>query len=152
MDEEILYADPLGAKAEVVTEKYLLFVSDGLLFGTKAEYVVEIITNHIITPLPLVPSYIRGIINLRGQVLPIVDMRLLLGRMPAESSCIIILNIEDTLVGILVDTVQKMIDVDRKTILSAPPQHAQDMVTGMCSLGDGQTMLVFDCPQILTRS
>ena len=49
------------------TVKYLLFCSDNLLFGVSADYVVEIITNHAITKLPLVPNYIRGIINLRGQ-------------------------------------------------------------------------------------
>ena len=60
--------------------KYLLFCSDNLLFGVSADYVVEIITNHAITKLPLVPNYIRGIINLRGQIIPIVDIRLLLGQ------------------------------------------------------------------------
>ena len=68
-----------SAPLDSQTEKYLLFLSDQLLFGVKAEYVVEIITNHTITLLPLVPSYILGIINLRGQIIPIVDMRILLG-------------------------------------------------------------------------
>ena len=58
-----------SAPLDSQTEKYLLFLSDQLLFGVKAEYVVEIITNHTITLLPLVPSYILGIINLRGQII-----------------------------------------------------------------------------------
>ena len=120
------------------TVKYLLFCSDNLLFGVSADYVVEIITNHAITKLPLVPNYIRGIINLRGQ--------------PSQSdNCIIILNIEDTLVGILVDTVQKMIDVDTALILPSPSQDTRNLVSGMCSLSEEQTMLVFDCPQILNQ-
>ena len=159
MEEEIMFTiDQSGDTvigsdfAEADTEKYLLFLADSLLFGAKAEYVVEIITNHTITPLPLVPSYIRGIINLRGQILPIVDIRLLLGRNSTDDSCIIILNIEGTTVGILVDTVQKMMDIEKSAILPAPAQNTQDMVSGMCSLEDGQTMLVFDCPQILTHT
>lgn len=127
-------------------------MSDQLLFGVKAEYVVEIITNHTITLLPLVPSYILGIINLRGQIIPIVDMRILLGCPAQQDTCIIILNINDTMVGILVDTVQKMMDIEKSAILPAPAQNTQDMVSGMCSLEDGQTMLVFDCPQILTHT
>ena len=120
------------------TVKYLLFCSDNLLFGVSADYVVEIITNHAITKLPLVPNYIRGIINLLGQ--------------PSQSdNCIIILNIEDTLVGILVDTVQKMIDVDTALILPSPSQDTRNLVSGMCSLSEEQTMLVFDCPQILNQ-
>ncbi len=103
-------------------------------------------------PAPLVPSYILGIINLRGQIIPIVDMRILLGCPAQQDTCIIILNINDTMVGILVDTVQKMMDIEKSAILPAPAQNTQDMVSGMCSLEDGQTMLVFDCPQILTHT
>ena len=141
-----------SAPLDSQTEKYLLFLSDQLLFGVKAEYVVEIITNHTITLLPLVPSYILGIINLRGQIIPIVDMRILLGCPAQQDTCIIILNINDTMVGILVDTVQKMMDIEKSAILPAPAQNTRDMVSGMCSLEDGQTMLVFDCPQILTHT
>ena len=141
-----------SAPLDSQTEKYLLFLSDQLLFGVKAEYVVEIITNHTITLLPLVPSYILGSINLRGQIIPIVDMRILLGCPAQQDPCIIILNINDTMVGILVDTVQKMMDIEKSAILPAPAQNTQDMVSRMCSLEDGQTMLVFDCPQILTHT
>ena len=104
------------------TVKYLLFCSDNLLFGVSADYVVEIITNHAITKLP-----------------------------SQSDKCIIILNIEDTLVGILVDTVQKMIDVDTALILPSPSQDTRNLVSGMCSLSEEQTMLVFDCPQILNQ-
>ena len=133
-------------------EKYLLFVSDGLLFGAAASYIVEIITNHPITSLPLVPSYVRGIINLRGQIIPIVDIRRLLGQEPASQDCIIILNINDTMLGVLVDTVQKMIDIHSKSILPSPHKDHDGLVSGMCSLAEGQTMLVFDCTQLLHQS
>lgn len=134
------------------TQKYLLFVSDTLLFGVMADYVVEIITHHAITALPLVPSYVRGIINLRGQIIPIVDIRRLLGQEPAEGDCMIILNISDTLVGILVDTVQRMLDIATDTILPSPSKDCQNLVSSMCSLPDGSTMLVFDCQQLLHTS
>lgn len=131
--------------------KFLLFTSDTLLFGAAVEHVVEIITNHTVTQLPLTPAYVHGIINLRGQIIPIVDMRSLLGQMPQDGECIIILNIEDVLVGILVDTVQKMIDVDEKTILPSPQREEHNMVCGMCSLPEGQTMLVFDALKLLQQ-
>ena len=54
-------------------------------------------------------------------------------------------------VGILVDTVQKMIDVDTALILPSPSQDTRNLVSGMCSLSEEQTMLVFDCPQILNQ-
>ena len=82
---------------------------------------------------------------------PIVDIRLLLGQPSQSDNCIIILNIEDTLVGILVDTVQKMIDVDISADSASPSQDTRNLVSGMCSLSEEQTMLVFDCPQILNQ-
>lgn len=134
------------------TEKYLLFQSDGLLFGVPAEAVVEIITGHTVTKLPLVPGYISGIINLRGQILPIVDIRRLLGGEACQSNCMMILQAEDTQVGILVDQVQKMVDLDVSTLLPVPPRRSNELVCGMCSLEDGQTMLAFDCARLLEHA
>ena len=134
------------------TEKYLLFQSDGLLFGVPAEAVVEIITGHTVTKLPLVPGYISGIINLRGQILPIVDIRRLLGGEACQSNCMMILQAEDTQVGILVDQVQKMVDLDVSTLLPVPPRRSNELVCGMCSLEDGQTMLAFDCVRLLEHA
>lgn len=139
------------AQPETQLEKYLQFLSDGLLFGVSYKYVVEIITNHAVTHLPLVPEYVHGIINLRGQIIPIVDIRILLGHPKQENRCIIILNIDGTLVGVLVDSVIKMLDVDTDSIHPAPPQNHRNFVTGMYSLSDGQTMLIFNCLQILNE-
>ena len=151
LEDALIDSNSLSSPAEPSTEKYMLFLSDGLLFGVKAEYVVEIITNHTITPLPLVPDYIFGIINLRGQIIPIVDTRILLRCDGEDNQCIIILNIEGTLVGILIDSVMKMVDVDKESLRQDLAQKAQNLVSGMCSLPDGQTMLVFDCAQILNQ-
>ena len=158
MEQDLFYTEPVEEELEEEvsaddrTAKYLLFCSDDLLFGVTADYVVEIITNHTITPLPLVPGYIRGIINLRGQIIPIVDVHMLLGQPSSGDNCIIILNINDNMVGILVDTVQRMIDVEKDTLLPAPRQDIQHLVSGMCSLPDGQTMLVFDCLRLLEQA
>ncbi len=137
---------------EVQTEKYLLFQSSGLLFGVPASQVVEIITNHVITWVPLLPNHVRGVINLRGQILPILDIRRLLSQEEQDNTCIIILQADDEQVGILVDQVEKMVDVDISAILPAPPRSAQKLVGGMCSLDDSQTMMVFDCARLLAHA
>lgn len=157
MQEEILFQVNLPEQSAdnaqaVQTEKYLLFLSDGLLFGVPAAEVVEIITGHTVTRLPLVPSYIEGIINLRGQIIPIVDIRRLLGQEEYESNCMMILQSNDTQVGILVDQVQMMVDIDTSALLPVPPQSSKELVCGMCSLEDGQTMLAFDCARLLEHS
>ena len=157
MQEDVLFQTdqpdvPEEAAPASQSEKYLLFLSDGLLFGVPAEAVVEIITGHAITKLPLVPSYIRGIINLRGQILPIVDIRRLLDQEECQSDCMMILQSDGTQVGILVDRVQKMVNIDTSTLLPVPPQSSRDLVCGMCSLEDGQTMLAFDCTRLMEHS
>ena len=64
----------LDGSAHVPTERFLTFTSDGLSIGVSTNYVIEIITDHSITMLPLVPDYVKGVINLRGQIIPIIDI------------------------------------------------------------------------------
>lgn len=130
---------------EVQTDKYLIFASDDLLYGIDADQVVEIITNHTITYLPRVPGYVRGIINLRGQLIPILDIRMRLGKMPGDKYCVVVVNVDGDQIGILVDGVEKMVDVPKEDILPMPTQNSEKMISGMCSLVDGGTMLVLDC-------
>ena len=135
--------------AESQSDKYLICVSDSLLYGIDAEQVVEIITDHTITYLPRVPHYVRGIINLRGQLIPIIDMRLRLGKMPEDEHCIMVVNVENNVGGLLVDGVERMADIPRDSILPMPTQNPQKLISGMCSLPDGATMLVLDCSLLL---
>ena len=138
-----------GTAAEMQATKYLICLSDGLRYGLDAEQVVEIITDHSITHLPMVPEYISGIINLRGQIIPILDIRLRMGKMPCEDCSIIVIDVDGTQAGILVDSVAKMVDVPQENILPMPSQNAQKLISGMCSLPEGGTMLVLDCALLL---
>ena len=122
--------------------------TDGLRFGVEAEYVVEIINNYAITRLPIVPPYVRGIINLRGLIIPILDIRSRLGKAPAEDDCIVVLSQNETQLGILVDTVDRMVDVDRESISPMPAQNTQELISGMCSLAEGETLLILDCEKL----
>ena len=138
-DENMLFAteDQMAelleeAPAETLTDKYLVFLTDGLRFGVEAEYVVEIINNYAITRLPIVPPYVRGIINLRGLIIPILDIRSRLGKAPAEDDCIVVLSQNETQLGILVDTAQ----------------NTQELISGMCSLAEGETLLILDCEKL----
>lgn len=134
----------------VETKKFLIFITDNLKLGVDAEFVVEIITNQVITYLPMVPDYVRGIINLRGQIIPILDIRLRLGKEPIEDSLVVVLNIHGTLLGILVDAVDQMVDIPADSILPMPANSVQHLVSGMCSLPGGSgTMMVLDCDQLL---
>ena len=153
-EENVLFARESDIPAEeaapkLQTNKYLICISEGLLYGIDAEQVETIITDHTITRLPRVPHYVRGIINLRGQIIPIIDIRLRLGKPQAEESCIIVVNIGSDCMGILVDGVDKMVDVSRDSILPMPTQNHQKLISGMCSLPDGGTLLILDCGLLL---
>ncbi|MCI8360488.1 MAG: chemotaxis protein CheW [Clostridiales bacterium] len=158
MNEDMLFIteDQVNESAFAPTEevvdsqKFLVFMTDDLKIGVDAEVVIEISTSYTITYLPMLPPFIRGIINLRGQMIPIIDIRLHLGK-PEKTDClVIVLNLNGTEMGIFVDSVDQMIDIPKADIRPMPAQSVQKLVSGMCALPDGSgTMLVLDCEQLL---
>ena len=130
-------------------QQYLLFRSENLRIGIEVEYVVETIINLSITHLPLVPDYVRGVINLRGEVIPIVDIRLRLGQHGERDDSVIVVNINGAQMGILVDQVDQMVKLPKSQVLPMPARNAQKLICGMSALPDGGTMLVLDCPALL---
>lgn len=147
------YDEAAPQEEEVIeSRKHLIFVTDNLKLGLDAEYVVEILNHHTVTYLPMMPDYIRGIFNMRGQIIPIMDIRQRLGKFPLEDgeSLLVVLNYNETQIGILVDSVESMIDIPNDSIVPIPSRSAQKLVSGMCTLPDGSgTMLVLDCEQLL---
>ena len=158
VNEDLMFAtedqmeEVFGAQVEDVSEsqKYLIFNTDNLKFGIDANTVVEIITSYSITFLPMLPDFVRGIINLRGQMIPILDMRLRLGKAAIEDCLIVVLNVGGTQIGILVDSVDQMLDIPKDDVLPTPVNHTQTLVSGMVTLPDGSgTMMVLDCEELL---
>ena len=109
---------------------------------------IEIINNYSITNLPLVPPYIKGIINLRGQVLPVVDIQMRMGKSEAEcgnETCIIVLDIDSVSLGIIVDSVRQVIDIDLKNVRPIPLKRQQKLLDGMVTMEDGSVFMSVDC-------
>lgn len=147
-------ADEVGSVDNSNIERYLTFESDGLTYAIDTAYVTEIITNHVITVLPMVPHYITGIINLRGAIVPIVDIRARMNKTPADitnGSCVIVLNIDTVNLGIIIDQVSQVIDIDRTQISPMPVNNRQELVNGMISLESGQTFLFLDCDLLVNH-
>lgn len=133
---------------QVDTEKYLVVTSAGVLYGVNTRIIETILTEISITWLPMLPQHIRGVINLRGAVVPILDFRLLLGQEPGERSCTIVLDNEGVQIGIMVDEVDQTVDIEKEHILPVPSQTAGDskLVSGMCTLpNQNGTLMVLDC-------
>lgn len=137
--------------------KYLIFMINdeergSLRLGIDAEYVVEILNNYSSTYLPMVPGYIRGVFNMRGQIIPIMDIRLRLDKSPCESNLLIVINYNEVQVGLMVDMVDRILDIDESTITTVPSQESQRFVSGMCTLPDQTgTLLILNCEQLFAH-
>ena len=135
-------------------ERFLTFVSDTITFGVSTNRIIEIISTYMIRPLPMVPGYIKGIINLRGMVIPVIDLRMRMGKSPAEetaSSCIIVLEIEDVTIGVLVDAVIQVLDIDLTKTTTIPVHDNQELANSMTSLEDGTVVLFLNCEQMIQQ-
>ena len=134
------------------SRKYLIFTVDDLKIGIDAEQVVELLNGYNATYLPMMPDYILGIFNMRGQIIPIMDIRLRLGKPLAEEGILIVIDYNNNQLGIQVDSVDLMLDIPLESIVPIPSQSAQKLVSGMCTLPDGSgTMLVLDCEQLIAH-
>jgi len=103
--------------------KFLTFSMGNEEYGIAIRNVTEIIGIQNITDLPDMPGYIKGVINLRGKVIPVIDVRLrfsLSEREYDERTCIIVVSINDMAVGLIVDSVSEVIDIPAENIEPSP--------------------------------
>lgn len=140
--------------------KYLTFWTEKQLFGVPIANVVQIVGMQEITQVPEYPSYAKGIINLRGTIIPLIDIRLRFGKPEAEyddRTCIIVTNIHESSFGFIVDEVDEVTNID-DDMISPPPKLSDDTVntylTGIARLknaGDEaeKIVLTIDTAKIL---
>ena len=108
---------------DVMEGKYLTFLVGDVGYGIEISYVVEIISVQDITLVPHTHAYVKGIINLRGTVVPVIDMGMRFGGTEViytDQTCIIVLSMDDMSVGILVDGVQDVTDIEDSNIQDPP--------------------------------
>lgn len=143
-------SDISSPSAERSSRKYLIFLIDNLKLGIDADYVVEILNNQLVTHLPLMPHYVVGIFNMRGQIIPVMDVRARMGKTTLdENQLLVVLNYEGAQLGIFVDAVDQMIEIPSSALHPMPAQSTQILVSEMCTIPDGSgTMLVLDCAQV----
>lgn len=126
---------------------YLTFKLADEEYGVEILKVREIIGYMRITAVPQMPHYMKGVINLRGKVIPVVDLRLKFGLPEAEhtdQTCIIVVDV-GTEVGVVVDTVSEVLDIAGDDI-DPPPTFAEgthtDFILGMGKVGDAVKILL----------
>lgn len=107
--------------------RFLTFALGTEIFGIEIRFVTEIVGMQPITSLPEAPAYMKGIINLRGKIIPVIDIRLKFKKEPKEyddRTCIIVIDLSDVTVGLIVDHVAEVLMIEDGNIAPPPDQKA----------------------------
>ena len=108
---------------DIKQNMFMTFQCGKEAFGIEIKYVDEIIPFQAITAVPEVEDYIKGLINLRGKIIPVVDMRMRFGIEPLEytdRTCIIVIDVNDITVGLIIESIAKVVTIDEENILPPP--------------------------------
>lgn len=151
-----LAEDVLTQFADEPDEEQLVTFSIGEYYGVPISQVQEIIRVGAITTVPNSPPYMEGVINLRGRVLPVLNLRKRLGLPLSEytkASRIVVTEVNGKTLGLLVDSVSHVIKVQPEYIESAPEEVLEvdtDYITGVAKLKD-QLVILLDLGRLLRR-
>jgi len=135
--------------------KYLTFVLAGEEYGLQILTVHEIIGMMPITRVPRTPHYIRGVVNLRGKVIPIVELRAKFAMDTVEDTaetCMIVVQLRNVQVGLLVDRVSEVIDIAETDVEDAPAFGSDldtDFILGIAK-SNGRVKLLLDIDRVLS--
>lgn len=121
--EQELEWKPVPNEYDEQKGKYMTFLSGNEYFGLKIQYVSEIIPFQAVTEIPKTEDYIKGLINLRGKVIPVIDARLRFKQEPFEyndRTCIIVINVKSTVVGLIIEKIAEVVEIKEENILPPP--------------------------------
>jgi purine-binding chemotaxis protein CheW len=149
----------MSASEITETRQYLTFKLGKEIFATDVAKVREVLDFTTITEIPRTPDFMSGVINLRGSVVPVVDMRLCLEMSKTErttNTCIVVLEVlldnEPTVIGALADSVEEVIDLEPDQIRQAPrigTQIQTDFLKGM-GKRDDQFIMILDIDRVFS--
>lgn len=144
-------------------ERYLTFFLGNEQYGIAIERIKEIIAMMKITSVPKIPPYMRGVINLRGSIIPIIDTRLRFAMDSREAdmhTAIIIVEVEKVNIGFIVDRVEEVASIDRVN-LSEPPKFGSqidtDFISSVAQIEENVVMILdvlklFEADEIINLS
>ena len=136
------------------TGKYLTFTLVNEEYGIGILKVKEIIGMMPVTSVPQTPEFVKGVINLRGKVIPVMDVRERFNietRPYDERTCIVVVDVSEVAVGLIVDTVNEVIDIPSENIDPPPSAHAgieTGYISGMGKVGV-RVKIILDVQQVL---
>lgn len=148
-----------GAMQDEQQRQYLTFMLSGEVFAIGILNIKEIIEYGQLTEVPRMPEFIRGVINLRGAVVPVIDLGSRFGKpasLVSRRTCIVIIEIEHEgehqVVGVMVDAVNEVLDISATEIEPAPSFGAKirtDFIRGMGKV-DGKFVIILEVDHVLS--
>ena len=113
---------------EIQKEQYMTFKCSDEIYGISIKYVNEIIGLSQITKVPETQDYLIGLINLRGKIIPVIDVRIRFGKEPLEyndRTCVIVIDVKSTVIGLIVDAIDEVAAFAENQI--TPPPRVSDL-------------------------
>lgn len=143
IDDDDFYEDE-----DTMKDRFLTFHLGDEVYGIDILHVIEIIGMLNITKVPDMPEFVRGVINLRGQVIPVMDIRTRFNMPPLEyndRTCVIVIRVDSELIGLVVDTVEEVVTISENSI-SPPPnigkKTSHKYINGMGRYGEDIKILL----------
>lgn len=136
-------------------DKFLTFALGNEAFGIEIRYVTEIIGVQPVTEIPELPEYIRGVINLRGKIIPVMDVRLRFKKQFREyndRTCVIVIDIKELSIGLIVDSVAEVLTIPGSDIVAPPDinRSGNKYIKGI-GKSENEVKLILDCDRLLTE-
>lgn len=139
-----------AGSADTQEGKYMTFKSGSEYFGLEIQYVQQIIQFQAITKIPETEDYIKGLINLRGKIIPVVDVRVRFKQGECEyndKTCILVITVKDTTVGLIVEQIAEVAEIQKENILPPPTIGRNDKghnkyVYGIGKVGNSVKLLL----------
>ena len=139
---------------DTMKDKYLTFHLGNEVYGIDIFNVIEIVGIQKITEIPDMPNYVKGVINLRGQVIPVMDVRVRFNMPPLEyndRTCVIVTRLDNEHIGLVVDTVEEVVSIPEQDI-SPPPKvgkkTAHQYIKGMGKT-DQEVKIILDADKLI---
>lgn len=145
--------EEFGENEDTQKGKFLTFSLGKEFYGIEILYVTEIVGIQPITEVPEFPEYIKGIINLRGKIIPVMDARVKFKKTSVEyndRTCIIVIDIGEISIGLIVDTVSEVISIPENEIIPPPNinKSRKKYIKNIGKTGSDIT-LILDCERLL---
>lgn len=145
--------EQLLEEEDTLSGRFLTFLLANESYGIEIKYVKEIIGLQPITEVPELPDYVKGIINLRGIIIPVIDVRLRFKKPFKEytdRTCVVVVDIGERLIGLIVDCVSEVLSIPKSAIVPPPEIHqaGNRFIQGIGKVGT-EVKILLDCCKLL---